>query len=283
MIYDKTNINMLPIDSYAVIGSPIEHSLSPLIHNSLTESDNYNRILLSAEDLDYAIPILKERLLGFNCTIPHKQVIREYLDEIDGVAEMYGAVNTVKKKNGKLIGYNTDGEGFQAALNRAGMSISNRRVIICGAGGVARVIAYEAVKAGSKVTIYCRSLDKGNSLMNDIKARYNNAYIIVTDKVDSYYDILLNGTPVGMYPNTHAMPVSNEVIDRVGEIFDTIYNPIETLLINTGKHKGLKVSNGLYMLLYQAVAARQIWEDVGYRQEKLDNIIVNLQEKLQEG
>lgn len=281
MIYSLNDINKIPCNSYGVIGYPIEHSLSPIIHKGLSLSDNYYRILLSPEELEKAIPLLKERLLGFNITIPHKLAIMKYIDVLDETAIAYGAVNTVKISNGKLYGYNTDGIGFLSAIKRAGMSINNREVLLIGSGGVARVLAYEVVKAGSKLTIFCRNTISGRALADNILKSYPKALIKITDKLSNIrYDILLNATPQGMYPNIDGIPVPVEIISNIDEIFDTIYNPSKTRLLIEAEKAGKKTMNGLYMLVAQAAGSREIWTNTSYRENAFDDIMKVLENKL---
>lgn len=278
-IYD---INNIPHGSYGVLGCPIEHSLSPFIHNSLTEKENYYKIFIKPEDLIISLAIIKGRMQGFNVTIPHKIEIMDYLDEIDETARYYGAINTVKIKDNKLFGYNTDGEGFLKALNRANISIEGQNVLLAGAGGVARVMALEAVKHNSRLTIFCRNIDKGLTLKNRIANIYKDAQISVTDQAEPHqkYDVFLNGTPLGMYPDTDRMPIDAHYLDNIRAVFDTVYNPIETKLIKLAKSKGITAVNGLYMLSAQAAAARRIWTGIQYTDSVLDEVTKKLTGKL---
>lgn len=272
-IYDLDSINSIPKGSYAVIGYPIEHSLSPDIHNALTKNNNYYCISLKPEELKKALPILRKKLKGFNCTIPHKLSIMQHLDYIDESATEYGAVNTVKVEGNRLYGYNTDGKGFLSAIKRAGMNLGNKSILLCGAGGVARVMAFECVKKGAHLTIYNRSKQRAIDLMKAIKLQYHDSRIDVIDiVVNVKWDYLLNATPQGMYPKVNDIPIDPVLVPNFKGVYDTIYNPLETKLIKLAKEHNITADNGLYMLIMQAIHARVIWEGYGSSENIIGNI-----------
>lgn len=250
---------------YAVLGYPVRHSRSPLIQNALFSAYNYNGIYmaleLAPEALGRDIEFLKRHYAGFNATIPHKEIIMPMLDFIDTKAQWYGAVNTVKCDDGRLLGYNTDGDGFLNALNAEGVSLNGKRVLLTGAGGVARTLAHETVNSGGELTIAARSLDKAKQLADMVEKNIPGAAVKVCrlDNIVGSYDVLLQGTPVGMHPNTEDMPVSAQISRSIPIIYDTIYNPTETLLMKTAKDAGAKTINGFSMLFYQAAKAHEYW------------------------
>jgi len=283
MIYTVYDIDNIPKGSYGVIGCPIEHSLSPIIHNTLSNSCGYFRILIKPDDLLVALPVLINRLKGFNVTIPHKVEIIKFLDEIDKTAEEYGAVNTVKCGDGIIKGYNTDGEGFRAALKYKNMSLRGKGVLLIGSGGVARVIAYEAVKEGSPLTILCRNLEKGEALKKRILSSYKDAEIRVLNSFDGgQYGLLVNATPLGMYPREDEMPIESKYLDNIESVFDTVYNPYDTKLIKEAEKRKIVSQNGLFMLTAQGVAARKIWTGEEFKEDKLINITELLKSELKE-
>ncbi|MDP2891945.1 MAG: shikimate dehydrogenase [Bacillota bacterium] len=247
---------------YGLIGFPLGHSVSPGIHMRYFESNGVDAGYILAEippdKLEAAVPVLREKLAGFNCTIPHKERIVPFLDALDDSAR-YGAVNTVKNEGGKLIGYNTDGEGFLAALERAKIETGRKRVLLLGAGGVARTIAYLLAERGARIDIF--SLEYAETLARDIKLEIENARIAVTGSQDmtGFYDLLVNATPSGMYPKVNAMPVGDETIKNCGAVYDAVYNPIRTKLVLRAQKHGARAEGGLAMLVFQAAAAQRIW------------------------
>ena len=204
---------------FAVIGHPIGHTMSPFIHNRLfalagVEAE-YHVMDIPPESLEQAVPELK-KLDGFNITIPHKSAIIPFLDELDKKAAAYGSVNTVV--NGETsVGYTTDGEGFAIALRENGIPLKGR-VVILGSGGVARTMAYEALIAGCAVTLAVRPSDllQAARLAGEILTTMHNPAIstCTIDRLEGKVDLLVNATPVGMYPEINAMPVSGVVLSH---------------------------------------------------------------------
>lgn len=250
---------------YGVIGYPISHSLSPEIHNSIFDNNQENSIYIplavSPEELARTIPVLKSHFQGLNITIPHKETIIPYLDEIDERAQWYGAVNTVKMIEGKMIGYNTDGYGFAKSLLEAGIDLKGRKVLLIGAGGGARVAAHEILLSGGSLTIANRNVEKAEGLKNVLIANTGIQEIEIRplDQLEKGFDCVINATPLGMGPWVEEMPVKEEVLRGAAFVYDMIYNPYETKLLLQGKQYGCKTQNGLPMLFYQAVKAQEIW------------------------
>lgn len=250
--------------NFALIGYPLGHSASPFIHARLFSlggvSADYRNIEIPPEEFD--IDGLKQSVCGFNVTIPYKTRIIPYLAELRGSAQMLKTVNTVRIENGRLFGYNTDAEGMQKALALAGIELKGR-VLICGAGGTARMIAAVAASRGCDVTLAVResSMEKANSIQRDIAEDFGaDAAVVLADSVSGEYDILLNATPAGMYPRLIGQtPVAKSVIERISAVFDAVYNPQETELLKIARSVGAKTAEGLHMLVYQAAAAQKIW------------------------
>lgn len=263
---------------FAVIGFPLGHTMSPFIHNhmfSLTGVDaEYEAILISPDELKQKINLLKT-YDGFNITIPHKQAIIPFLDSLSKSAEIYGAVNTVANKNGLLTGYSTDADGFSSALALEGVSLKGK-VLICGAGGVSRTIATECVLAGCEVTIAARhsSLKKAQDLAAELSERFKKPvlYTSLAD-ISKSYDIAVNGTPVGMYPNTADSVLTDEQISRIGFIFDSVYNPQNTALVTRAKALGVKATSGMGMLVMQAAKAQEHWYGATFKKQDIKNLI----------
>lgn len=254
---------------YAVIGHPIGHTMSPFIHKRLFElrgiDADYGVYDIPTEDLIGKIQELKT-LDGFNITIPHKQAIIPFLKRMDQKASLFQSVNTVKNGD-SLEGYTTDPDGFLSALCQAGFPLKGR-VVILGAGGVARTMAYEATMAGCFVVLAVRpkSLSHAAALSGAIRNDVHNGDTETCrlDCLSGHIDLLINATPVGMYPNPDEMPVSREVLEDTDYVFDAVYNPMDTKLVKTARECGCKALGGLSMLVWQAAAAHQIWDGSQY-------------------
>lgn len=261
---------------YGLIGSPLGHSISPEIHARLFElsglSADYSLYEIKPDELENKIDFLKS-LDGFNITIPHKRAIMPYLNTISERAKRCGAVNTVKITENGLCGYNTDAEGFIRALGFAGIELAGN-VLLCGTGGVARMMACEALANGCSLTVADRHIEKAESSKADFEKLFLGAEITAADLADinGSYDVILNGTPAGMYPNTDGCPVSEKVILSSGAVFDAVGNPCETKLVTAAKAAGIKAAGGLRMLVYQAVAAHEIWNGSEYQSTDIEKL-----------
>lgn len=264
--------------NFGLIGYPLGHSMSPVIHKELFKINgidaDYNLKEISPDVLSQGIGKLK-KLDGFNVTIPHKTGIIPFLDKLSDRAELFGAVNTVAVKDGILTGYNTDCFGFLRALDLAGIKLGGN-VLLCGSGGVSRMFAFEAVLADSNLTVAVRDedIDAANQIKKEIAQRLNKNIAVTTlDNVDGEYDVLINGTPVGMYPNVDACVLPKDKIAKCKAVFDAVYNPLETRLIKYAKECKAKYSNGLPMLVLQAAVAQEIWFDVKFTMEQISSVI----------
>lgn len=264
--------------NFGLIGYPLGHSMSPVIHKELFKINgidaDYNLKEISPDVLSQGIGELK-KLDGFNVTIPHKTGIIPFLDKLSDRSELFGAVNTVAIKDGILTGYNTDCFGFLRALEMAGIKLGGN-VLLCGSGGVSRMFAFEAVLADSNLTIAVRDedIDAANQIKKEIAQRLNKNIAVTTlDNVDGEYDVLINGTPVGMYPNVDACVLPKDKIAKCKAVFDAVYNPLETRLIKYAKECGAKYSNGLPMLVLQAAVAQEIWFGVKFTMEQISSVI----------
>lgn len=263
---------------FAVIGHPIGHTMSPFIHNRLFEivgiKADYSIMDIAPEDMQSKYSILRE-LDGYNITIPHKQAIIPYIDILDKKAKLYGSVNTVKNGE-KSEGFTTDPDGFLKALDNTNIPLKGN-VLIVGTGGVARTMAYEAALAGCHTTIAVRFEDipvvaslAGEILGNVYNAQIDTCFI---DRIPlEYYDLLVNATPLGMYPNVDSMAVSEKIISKCSNVFDAVYNPLETKLLQTAKANGAKTLGGISMLVWQAVVAHEIWDGTIYDNADIDQL-----------
>lgn len=273
--------------NFAVIGSSLSHTMSPFIHNELFKINNingrYEVINIPPEGLFNRFNEELMALDGFNVTIPHKIPIMKYLDEIDRTAKMCGAVNTVRISDGYAKGYTTDNIGFLKAMEIAGFPLDGRALLL-GCGGVSRTIAHELARAGASITIAARgqSIAKANEIKASITHIYANYDIKITDieNISGEFDVLINGTPVGMYPNTESMPVPEKVIENCKCVFDTIYNPLQTQLVKTAITLEKRAVTGTHMLVAQAAASQEIWLGVKFKNEDIEKIEELLREEI---
>ena len=261
MIKGSTNI-------VGLIGHPVEHSFSPPMHNAAFEAlgMDYAYVAFDVDPLNLKSAIDGAKSLnikGFNVTIPHKIEVMKHLDEIDEVAALIGAVNTIDFKDMK--GYNTDGIGAVKAIEEV-TSIKNKNVVVAGAGGASRAISFYIAKYGAdSLTILNRNVEKADNLAKDV----SNSNLINEVKSDSMSeinshvtdaDILIDTTPVGMHPNVDDEPIvlaDNMHDDLV--VFDAVYNPNDTVLIKEAVKAGAKPVYGIKMLLYQGAESFRIW------------------------
>ena len=271
---------------FALTGYPLGHSLSPFIHKQLFKAAgieaDYSLMEIPPESLSDEFEGLKQ-LCGFNVTIPHKVNIIPLLDELDGRAALFGAVNTVKvDENGRTKGFNTDCDGFLNALKAADISLAGR-VLLCGSGGAARMFAFEAVSAGCDLTVAVRKtgLPTAQKVALEIKSKLGKAVeTAALDEIKGGFDLIINATPVGMYPNADACVIGREIIERSGAVFDAVYNPSETLLVKYAKEAGIKYSNGLPMLVWQAAVAEEIWNGVSFSAEDIEPVLALTEKEL---
>ena len=252
---------------FAVLGESLAHTWSPQIHNSLFAAAGLDAVYLPVtvpgDKLSSAVDVLRSCFAGFNVTIPFKERIIPLLDEVDDAVRACGAVNTVENRGGRLIGHITDGLGMLRAIEEGGVSTRNIDVLILGGGGAARVAGYEFLERGCRVTLAVRNPEKGERLAGELAGTQRDGRTRISvcplDAVPGAHDILINCTPVGMYPRTDACPVSTDVITRCGAVFDAVYNPRRTLLIQRAEQLGIEAFEGLGMLFYQAVEAERFW------------------------
>lgn len=264
---------------YALLGGTLKHTMSPPIHSRLFE--------LRGRDFEYEIVEASEEKLsdkaaylnglsGYNVTIPHKIGIIDYIDRLDKTAEKYNSVNCVDNKNGVLTGYNTDVDGFLRSLSANGGKLDGK-VLLLGAGGVGRMMAIEACCAGGELTMAVLPdfIPQAEIVKKDILKICPDAKVeIVTfDAIHGSFDVMINATPVGMYPKCDECVVSDEIISRTNFVFDAIYNPRETLLIKKAKSMGITAVGGMAMLVWQAVSAHEIWDGDSYTNEEVQAII----------
>ena len=268
---------------FAVIGHPIGHTMSPFIHAELFRLNgidgDYAIVDIAPDTLGTEIPRLLRELDGFNVTIPYKSAVIPFLDAVEGVAKEYGSVNTVRCAD--RSGRTTDPTGFVRALAAADIPLSGH-VAILGAGGVCRVFAGEAARAGCSVTFGVLESDipSAEAIIAGIRAYHPNfrAEVVRITELRGTFDLLVNATPVGMYPKVNAMPVDRELLKSCAAVFDAVYNPENTALLTAAREAGCKAQGGMPMLVWQAAAAQEIWLGVEFDPQEVVKVIASATE-----
>ncbi len=256
---------------YGLFGDPVEHSLSPIMQNTAFQALGldcvYLPFLVQSKDIAGAVQAVRAlHLGGVNLTIPHKERVLPYLDEVEKEAEFIGAVNTIVNRNGRLCGYNTDAPGFLASLKAAGFDPSGKNAVILGAGGAARAVSFALAKKGARgIYIFNRRVEKAEKLAADLKAAYQVPTFsgdLSSDLAASLKDaeLLVNATPVGMYPNHTSRPLfTRKQLHQGLLVCDLIYNPLRTRLLEEAEAAGCRILNGVGMLVWQGALAFQLW------------------------
>jgi shikimate dehydrogenase len=255
-----------------ILGKPLDMSLSPLMHNtafSKLDLDYEYRVYEVSEDmLKETLNSLRESdFRGINVTHPYKITIMEHLDEVHEMAHEIGAVNTIVNEQGTLIGYNTDSYGAIKALEGNGIRLedSHKKVLILGAGGAARAASVPLARMGCEIVIANRTFERAEDLAN-ILMGYKDAKPIRWEEIGSVIgnvDILINATPVGMKGGPKGTPVSEDLISSDITIFDMVYNPMNTQLMNLAISAGARTVYGYEMLIHQGAAAFELWTGIG--------------------
>ncbi len=262
MISGKTAI-------YGIFGHPVEHTFSPGMHNSA-----FKKLGMDACYVPFAVPpgsledavraVVPLGLRGLNITVPHKELVIAFLDELSEEARLIGAVNTIEIRKGRLIGHNTDGRGFLRSLREHGeLDPKGKKFLFIGSGGAARAVSFSLALAGAAAVVF-RDLDarKASLLANDIREKTGVPAITIGQETLPEYaddaDCLINASPLGLR-RMDPLPIPGNLIKRRHLICDLVYNPPETALLKIAKKRGAKRLSGLGMLLYQGVIAFEIW------------------------
>jgi shikimate dehydrogenase len=259
-----------------VFGFPVEHSLSPAMHNAAIAALRIHYLYIpysvQPDNLGPAIhSLIALGITGVNLTIPHKEDVLPFLHEISPAAQAVGAVNTVHNENGRLIGYNTDGEGFLAPLKEQGFSAKGKKAVVLGAGGSARSVVFALVQSGAEVILVNRTTERAAGLAGEANRMFAGEAVRWIDFGDTAglvetlagAELLVNTTSVGMHPKTDEMPpVPPESLHSDLLVYDLIYNPLETRLLTAARKAGAQTLNGVKMLVNQGAAAFRIWTGI---------------------
>lgn len=268
------------MEFYGILGGRLKHTISPMINHKIFSLLNiegaYKDFEVKPEDLSKvadSIRVLK--IKGLNVTIPYKEDIMQYLDFISPEAQKIKAVNTILLKDEKLYGYNTDYFGFGKIISKNEIKIKDEIAMVLGTGGAAKaVVAYLQDEGIRKIYLVSRT-HKSNDKCDKDKIEY-----VTYEEIENIKGhVLINTTPVGMYPNVDASPVDEAIINNFNTLIDIVYNPKETKFLRIGKEMDKKVYGGLTMLIYQAIKAEEIWQDTSIDEEISEEVCSYIDEK----
>ena len=258
---------------YLVIGNPINHSLSPKLHNFWIKQNRidafYDKEKLNSNQLeDLILKVRGKKIDGINITVPFKTTVIPYLDQLSSEAEQTKSVNTIYLKNKKVIGHNTDVYGFEKAINKINFKVTDKKIFILGAGGVVPSIIYALNKMGAiNISISNRTKDKAQ-LVKDI---FNNLKIVDWGDLPEF-DVIINATSLGLNKDDR-IELNFSSVGKDKLFYDVIYNPSETNFLKMGKKLGNKCENGKFMFIYQAFSAFKLWHNVD---PKINNETIKL-------
>lgn len=275
-----------------LIGHPVSHTLSPLIHNTLSQLLGIELVYVPFEVAPEQVKEAVEgayalNIKGLNVTVPHKSAVIPYLSEIDPLAEKIGAVNTLVRTAGGYKGYNTDMPGLYRELQSEGVEIAGRDVILLGAGGVSRAVAFLCAQYGAnRVYILNRTIEKAQEIAKEVNQSFGRE-CIVPMMLSSYREIpegkypVIQGTSVGLAPHEDQAVIEDpEFYELVETGVDLIYRPAQTKFMKLAKAAGAQAYNGLKMLLYQGIIAYELWNEIQVSEEMAGLVYQKMKEAL---
>ncbi|MBD3164910.1 shikimate dehydrogenase [Candidatus Woesearchaeota archaeon] len=254
-LYRADKLKKEGLKIFGLVGNPVSESRGYIVHNLMLKKHEQNAVYINfpADDLGSFIRNFRGMLNGFSVTMPYKEAIMQYLDEADAAAEKIGAVNTVVISGGRLKGYNTDAYGALRAIEEA-IDIKNKNVVIIGAGGAAKAIGYGLMEKGARLTINNRSEDKGIRLAKELRAEFRKKEEIKWREAD----LLINATSIGMAPKINESPVESKYL-RDMVVFDAIYNPLITKMLDNAERNGCRIISGIKMFAHQAAKQYELF------------------------
>ncbi|KQU59513.1 shikimate dehydrogenase [Bacillus sp. Leaf406] len=268
---------------YGVIGDPIAHSMSPVMHQAALEDSGlegtYMKFHVTPDALPQAIGGIRALgIRGMNITVPHKVAVMELLDRIDPLAKAIGAVNTIVNDDGVLTGYNTDGPGYVQGLQQALRgNLTDKSVLMLGAGGAAKAIFYSLASIGVKhIDIANRTEARAADMMEACPFAITSSYIPMDDAGDvvNRYDIVIQTTSIGMSPDVDHSPLTFDSVKEGSLFSDIIYNPLETAIMKRARELGAQTQNGLEMFVHQGALAFEKWTGVTPDTETMKKIVL---------
>jgi shikimate dehydrogenase len=253
-----------------VFGRPIGHSVSPAMHNAALNELGLDYVYVAFDVdpawLERAVQAVRALgMAGVNVTIPHKEEVIRFLDEVSPEARLVGSVNTISNVNGRLRGDSTDGAGFLQAFEEIGAEVREKRAVLLGAGGSARAVLYALLAKGASVTIVNRTMERGEKLaaeFDDVSPGNARAVMLSPDSLKKAVqdaDLLVNCTSVGMWPRVEESPCPEEFLHSGLLVYDLVYNPLRTKLIRDAEKAGAATISGLKMLVFQGAVSFKIW------------------------
>lgn len=269
-VYRVKELKPQTLSLYGLVGNPVSKSKGYILHNLCFREHRMNAVYLNflVSDIGEFVSAFRDRLAGLSVTMPHKQEIMKYLDVVDEDAGRVGAVNTVAVKDGRLSGFNTDIEGAVEAVEEKAR-LYEKKVLMIGAGGVARAIGYGVLKKGAKLSIVNRTEEKGRRLAADLGCEFLRMEDVRWDAVE----ILINATSIGMSPDIDRSPVESDVLkDMV--VFDTVYNPSQTRLLKEAARNGCETVSGIEMFVNQAARQFLLWTGKNCNKELMKKAVL---------
>lgn len=274
-----------------LLGNPVEHTLSPVIHNTLAELTGINLtylpFLVEQEQLHDAVQGARAlHIQGLNVTVPHKEKILPFLSEVEELAHRIGAVNTLVSTESGYKGYNTDMPGLYRAMASDGVSVEDEEVLLLGAGGVARAVAVMLCDKAKRIIILNRTVEKAAAIAEEVNG-YAGRKVAEALKLEEYVSLpgkdylAIQATNVGMYPHIDETLIQDTAFyEKIRVGYDLVYNPGETRFMKQVKDNGREAFNGLKMLLYQGIIAFELWNNCKITEEQAAVVYKKLQEKL---
>lgn len=271
-----------------LIGNPVEHTLSPMIHNTLAEMHGHNLVYVpfpveSGRLAEAVAGASALQILGLNVTVPYKSDVIPCLREVDSLAASIGAVNTLVSTGDGYKGYNTDMEGLYRAMTTEGIKLADEEIILLGAGGASRAVAYLcAVKGAKRVYLLNRTLDKARKVAEEVNRSVEREVILPMaladfDSLPDQKFLAIQGTSVGLFPHADQVVIEDEAFyRRIHTGFDLIYTPWETRFMQLVEKSGGQAYNGLKMLLYQGVIAYELWNGVEVSETEAQSVYERL-------
>lgn len=273
-----------------LIGNPVEHTLSPLIHNHLAEMTGQNMVYVPFQVAEDSVEAAVKgayalNIQGLNVTVPHKSAVMPWLQETDALAQKIGAVNTLVRTGGGYKGYNTDMPGLLRAMQSEGIQIKGETVLLLGAGGAARAVAFLCVSEGAeRVYVYNRTFEKAQQVAAEVNAAFGTdcvRAVMQPQELEEERFLAIQGTSVGLHPNVQQTPLPDGTIyDRIHTGVDLIYRPAQTRFMQLVEAHGGKTMNGLKMLLYQGIIAYELWNEMTVTEAQAQEILKKMKEEM---
>lgn len=273
-----------------LIGNPVEHTLSPLIHNHLAEMTGQNLVYVPFQVSEGSVEASVKgayalNIQGLNVTVPHKSAVMPWLQETDALAQKIGAVNTLVRTEGGYKGYNTDMPGLLRAMQSEGIQIKGETVLLLGAGGAARAVAFLCVSEGAeRVYVYNRTFEKAQQVAAEVNAAFDTdcvRAVMQQQELPGERFLAIQGTSVGLHPNLQQTPLPDSAIyDRIHTGVDLIYRPAQTRFMHLVEAHGGKTMNGLKMLLYQGIIAYELWNEMTVTEAQAQEILKKMKEEM---